>query len=80
MLLTGFANGQTSTKENTSFTLTVLNEQSKPAATATVELLKDNKLVKAAITDANGVARFEKIVDATYIFKIRPAGGRSSWA
>ena len=57
MLLVGFAHGQVTTAD---FTLTVLNEQSKPAATATVELLKADKLVKAAITDANGVARFGK--------------------
>ena len=67
MLLAGFAHGQVTTAD---FTLTVLNEQSKPAATATVELLKADKLVKAAITDARGAARFEKISPGAYVFKV----------
>lgn len=71
MLLVGFAHGQDAT---TDFTLTVLNEQLKPAATTTVELLKGDKLVKAAITDANGVARFEKIAKGTYVFKVSFSG------
>jgi iron complex outermembrane receptor protein len=69
MLLTGLAYGQGATNSN-GLTLTVLNEQAKPAVAATVELLKDNKLIKAAITDINGEARFEKIGQGSYTFKV----------
>ncbi len=53
-----------------SFSLTVLNEKAQPAEGATVGLLKDNKLVKTAVTDANGLARFEKIADGAYTFSV----------
>jgi len=67
-------NGQPGTKEVAGFELTVLNERSQPALAATVELLKDNKLVKAAITDSKGKARFEKIADGSYTFSITHKG------
>ncbi|MEO6253828.1 MAG: TonB-dependent receptor, partial [Ferruginibacter sp.] len=69
MLLAPFTYGQAATSSD-GFTLTVLNEQSKPAIAATVELLKDNKLVKVAITDNNGEARFEKIGKGSFTFKV----------
>ncbi|MEP7255655.1 MAG: outer membrane beta-barrel family protein [Ferruginibacter sp.] len=75
LLLTAFAaNCQQAAKEIPGFTLMVLNERSQPAEAATVELLKDNKLVKVAITDHKGVARFEKIAGGAYIFSVTLSG------
>ncbi len=68
------ANGQQGTKEEPVFVLTVLNERSQPVEAATLELIKDNKLVKAAITDAKGQARFEKIPAGNYTFSITSKG------
>ena len=78
LLLVAFAaDCQPASNERPDFTLTVLNERSQPSAAATVELLKDNKLVKAAITDSKGVARFEKIADGSYTFSVTHSGYRS---
>ncbi len=56
------------------FSLTVVDDKSQPADGATVELLKDNKLVKAAITDAKGIARFDKIAEGDYTFSVTYTG------
>ncbi|MBK8521746.1 MAG: outer membrane beta-barrel family protein [Ferruginibacter sp.] len=57
-----------------SFTLTVTNEKAAPLTEATVELLSNNKLVKAAITDAKGNAVFENIATGSYSFSITLVG------
>lgn len=69
---TGYA--EPSAKKTSGFTLMVLNEKSQPADGATVQLLKDGKLVKAAITDAKGMAVFENIADGAYTFMITYTG------
>jgi len=74
LLYAACADCQEIKKEATDFVLTVLNERSQPAEAATVELLKENKLVKAAITDEKGVARFEKIAEGSYTFSITGKG------
>ncbi|HVT84167.1 MAG TPA: TonB-dependent receptor family protein [Chitinophagaceae bacterium] len=56
------------------FSLTILDENTKPATGAIVELLKNNKLVKAAITDAKGIVTFGKIEDGDYTFSITYTG------
>lgn len=73
-LLAFVASAQPGAKEETVFVLTVLNERSQPAEAATVELLKDNKLVKAAITDSKGQVRFENIAAGVYTFSISSKG------
>ncbi|HMK05049.1 MAG TPA: outer membrane beta-barrel family protein [Ferruginibacter sp.] len=74
MLFVVMANCQVATQDAPDFILTVLNERSEPAEAATVELLKDNKLVKAGITDAKGMARFEKMAAGDYIFSVTIKG------
>lgn len=76
MLATTLAYGQPVQKETTDFILTVLNERAEPVVAATVELLKDNKLVKVAIADAKGIARFEKITEGAYTFSVTHSGHR----
>jgi len=56
------------------FSLTVLNAQSQPVDGATVKLLKENKQVKAAISDAKGVARFVKLSPGAYVFAVTSTG------
>ncbi|HET6995342.1 MAG TPA: TonB-dependent receptor plug domain-containing protein, partial [Chitinophagaceae bacterium] len=56
------------------FSLKVLNEKSEPANGAVVELRRDNKLVKVAIVDSNGVANFEKIDNGDFTFFITNTG------
>lgn len=77
MLLTTFANGQMDRAEVPDFELTVLDEKSQPAAAATVELLKDDKLVKVAITNSKGVAHFENIISGNYSFSVTLNGYQS---
>lgn len=62
----------------TRFSLTVLTEKSEPAAGAVVELRKDDKLVKVAVADANGIASFEKIDSGNYTFSISHTGYKKS--
>ncbi len=61
-------------QQPTNFTIAVTNEKAEPIANATVELLSNNKLVKAAITDAKGNAIFENIATGSYIFSITQVG------
>ena len=74
VLLSAIAHAQPSPKKITGFTLTVLNEKSQPADGATVQLLKDGKLVKAAITDAKGMAFFANITVGAYTFSVTYTG------
>lgn len=60
-----------------SFAFTVLNEKSQPVEGATVQLLKDSKLVKVTITDARGIAAFQEIADGDYTFTITYTGYKS---
>lgn len=74
LLLYLAGHAQPGIKDENSFVLTVLNDKSQPAEAATVELLKDGKLAKIALTDAKGQAKFEKITDGHYIFSITSKG------
>ncbi len=50
----------------------IVNEQKQPVENATVELLrhKDSSLVKAAVSDRNGIAEFDNLLFATYFIKV----------
>ncbi|MGG9971860.1 outer membrane beta-barrel protein [Ferruginibacter sp. SUN002] len=50
--------------------LSIANEHSMPVVDATVELLHDNKLIKVAITDSNGIVVFENILKGTYAIAV----------
>jgi iron complex outermembrane receptor protein len=52
------------------FSLHVGTANAQPATGATVEMLRGTQLVKVAIVDAQGVARFEGIKRGSYIFSI----------
>ena len=54
----------------TDFELTIVDEKLQPAVAATVELLKDNKLVKVGISNSKGITRFENIASGSYIFSV----------
>ena len=56
------------------FTLTVLNEKQQPVDGATVQQLAGGKLVKAAITNAKGMAIFENVVAGDYTFMVTCTG------
>ena len=56
------------------FILTILGDKGQPVEAATVEMLQNGKLVKAAITDAKGQAGFEKIEAGSYTFSISSKG------
>ncbi|HUP12395.1 MAG TPA: TonB-dependent receptor, partial [Niastella sp.] len=79
-LLTSFfflfapAYSQVATSNNPDFIISVVDERSQPIENVTVELLQDNKLVKAAITDAKGTAAFEKIAPGHYTFFVTHTG------
>lgn len=72
LLLSVIAYGQA--PDTSAFTLTVINEKSQPVDGATVQLLKADKLVKAAITDAMGVAAFSNISGGDYTFSVTYTG------
>src|SRR5690348_4088704 len=77
LFLSALADAQTGAKDEAGFVLTILNEKSLPVEGATVELVKDNKLVKAAITDAKGQVKFNKITDGSYTFSVTSKGYQS---
>src|SRR5579871_1748733 len=56
------------------FSVTGLNERSLPIAGATVQLLKSGMLIKAEITDTNGVATFGELTDGDYSFSASVVG------
>src|ERR1700733_9120159 len=68
MLLLFITYAKSSTPNTFDFTITVLNEELKPADGATVELLKNGKLIKVEITDTNGMAVFHEIIGGDYTF------------
>jgi len=74
ILISAVAYGQPKNSASIDFSLTVLNDKSQPVDGATVKLLKDNKQVKAAISDAKGVARFVKLTGGTYVFAVTSTG------
>jgi iron complex outermembrane recepter protein len=59
------------------FTVTVLNEKSQPADGATVQLLKNTRLVKVEITDAKGTAVFSDVASGDYNFLVTYTGYQS---
>lgn len=60
--------------DTSSFRLTVLDEKSQPVDGATVQLLNGDKLIKAAISDAKGIASFEQIGTGDYHFLVTSTG------
>ncbi|MFT3680764.1 MAG: TonB dependent receptor [Ferruginibacter sp.] len=54
--------------------LQVLDEKAQPVAAASVELLKNDKLIKAALTDGSGEATFAGIDSGTYVFAVTYTG------
>ncbi len=72
---TTFANIKTDTSSN--FTITIVNHELQPVQGATVELLNNNKLIKAAIADIKGIVTFENIEFGTYTFFISCTGYES---
>ncbi|MGZ3873636.1 MAG: hypothetical protein ACXVJD_12000, partial [Mucilaginibacter sp.] len=54
--------------------LTVVNEKLQPADGATVKLLKNQLVVKAAVANNRGIARFEKVRPGAYTFLITYTG------
>ena len=63
-----------SKNEGSYFVLFVINEKSQPVVGASVELLKNDKLIGATTTDLKGAARFENISDGSYTFSITHTG------
>jgi len=55
---------------DTIYRVAVVDQQSKPVEAATVILLQEKKIIKAAITDAKGLAVFENIATGTYHLSI----------
>lgn len=74
LLIVTMARAQQPAGTTRSFMVWVLNDKSQPAEGATVELLSNTKLVKAAISDAKGMAIFENIAAGTYSFSISFSG------
>ena len=60
--------------DTSAFTLNVVNEKSQPVDGATVQLLKADKLIKASITDAKGMAAFGIIANGDYTFSVSYTG------
>lgn len=65
---------QVAIDNNPDFIITVINEQSQPMEGVTVELLQNDRLIKAAITDAKGIAGFENITPGKYSFSVTHTG------
>lgn len=56
------------------FRLTLLDENLTPLPGATVQLLQNSKQIKAAVSDAKGVALFQNIVTGDYVFQVTSTG------
>jgi iron complex outermembrane receptor protein len=74
LLFYSAARCQPATNNTFSFSITVVDENAKPAAGAVIELLKNNKLVKVAITDSKGIVTFGKVEEGDYTFSITYTG------
>lgn len=74
MLSGGYAEGQPVSTDAADLSITVINEQRLPAEGATVELLKENKTVKAAVTDKKGIAVFQVAGTGSYMFSVTHTG------
>jgi len=63
-------------------TITVLNDQKSPVEGATVELLrsKDSALVKTSLSDKAGVAEFDNVKPASYLFRISSVGLKTTYS
>jgi len=59
---------------NGSITVNILTEKKAPVENATVSLLKNNKLVKAAVADEKGNVVFNKLSSDTFNLKISATG------
>ncbi|MBL7743167.1 MAG: carboxypeptidase regulatory-like domain-containing protein, partial [Chitinophagaceae bacterium] len=66
--------GQPAANDTSGFTLTVINERAEPANGVIVELWKDSRLLKTAITDAKGSAGFTRLSDGSYSFTVSHTG------
>lgn len=74
VLFGGYANGQQTIIDAADLSITVLNEQRLPAEGATVELLKENKIIKAAVTNQKGIAVFQIVNTGSYTFSVTHTG------
>jgi iron complex outermembrane receptor protein len=54
----------------TSFSLTITDERNVPVSDASVELLKEKKLIKVALSDSKGIAEFQNFPEGNYTFSI----------
>lgn len=63
-------------------TITILNDQKLPVEGATVELLrsKDSTLVKTSLSDKAGVAEFDNVKPASYLFRITSVGLKTTYS
>ena len=70
VLGSSFANAQMVNTGN--IIVTIKNDKQDAIANATVELIKakDSSLVKAAITDGNGIAELENVAFGSYLIKV----------
>jgi iron complex outermembrane recepter protein len=74
LLLSTVGHAKSSIPKGFDFIITVLTEKSEPANGASVQLLRDGKLVKAEISDSTGAAVFQEITDGDYTFTITCVG------
>jgi len=74
-LLTGAAvHSQPAQKTFREFSIVVVNEKSQPAEGATVSMLRANSIVRTAVTNSKGIARFGNIAPGSYSFSITYIG------
>jgi hypothetical protein len=74
LLMCAVAYCQPKTDNVHNFSLVVVNEKLQPVDGATVKLLKDDKLIKTAVTNAGGKAKFINIQTGAYTFSITFTG------
>jgi outer membrane receptor protein involved in Fe transport len=74
LLMCAVAYCQPKTDNVHNFSLVVVNEKLQPVDGATVKLLKDDKLIKTAVTNAGGKAKFINIKTGAYTFSITFTG------
>jgi len=61
---------QPGASKQSDFSIIVVNEKLQPVDDATVKLLKNNAVIKAAISNVNGTVLFENIASGSYSFLI----------
>ena len=74
LFLFSILHSQSVSGNQSGFTLIIVDENTKPANGAVVELLKAKQLVKVGIVDAKGSVTFGKLIPGDYAFAITYAG------